>query len=72
MEEMDTPSPVAKFAKIVYDDINNGCASRKIEPAQWKKHFELHHTDSAVYLIELLQAAYLEYALSRRDTRNIL
>lgn len=72
MEEMDTPSPVAKFAKIVYDDINNGCGTRKLSPGGWKTHFELHHTDSAVYLIDLLQAAYLEYALSKRDTRNIL
>jgi len=69
---MDTPSKLSRFAKIVYDDINNGCGSRKFTPVEWKNHFLLEHPDSADYLINTLQVAYTQYALSRNTLRRTL
>lgn len=71
-EEMDTPSQTARFAKIVYDDINNGCGSRRFTPAQWRDHFKEEHADTADNLIKMLELAYIKYALSSRDNKGTL
>lgn len=71
-EEMDTPSKISRFAKIVYDDINNGCGSRKFTPTQWREHFKSEHADSAKKLVDMLEIAYIQYALSRTETRRTL
>ena len=71
-EEMDTPSKTARFAKIVYDDINNGCGSRRFTPTDWKNHFLEEHSETALELIKMLEFAYMRYALSSRDKKGTL
>lgn len=71
-EEMETPSKLSRFAKIVYDDINNGCGSRKFTPTQWRDHFKAEHPDSAGNLIAMLEIAYIQYALSRNTMKRTL
>ena len=71
-EEMDTPSRLSRFAKVLYDDINNGCASRRFTPAQWKKHFETEHPERSKKLVDMLEIAYIQYALSRTDRKSTL
>ncbi len=71
-DEMDGPSKVSKFAKIVYDDINNGCGDRRFGPVEWKNHFLAEHADSAGNLNSLLTIAYSHYVLSRSDNKRTL
>jgi hypothetical protein len=54
---------MGKFAKLCWDDINNGCAFRSYTPAQWKQHFIDKHPDSKDALISALTAAYIQYTL---------
>jgi hypothetical protein len=53
-DELDWPSNVSRFAKIVYDDINNGCGDRKFGPVEWRDHFIAEHPDSAESLNSML------------------
>ena len=71
-EEMETPSKLSRFAKILYDDINNGCGSRRFTPADWKKHFQLEHKDTAEQLTQMLELAYMKYAMSRSTMKRTL
>ena len=71
-DEMDAPSPISRFAKLLYNDINNGCGSRAFTPKQWREHFKAEHADSSDKLINLLEIAYIQYALSRSNMRRTL
>jgi hypothetical protein len=63
-DNLDDPTKVGVFAKICWDDVNNGCALSKWGPIEWKEHFEVKHPDSANKLIYLLSVAYAQYVLS--------
>lgn len=63
-DNLDTPSRATIFGKIIWDDINNGCASSKFTAVQWRDHFEEKHLDRAKALTDLLILAYAEYALT--------
>ncbi len=63
----DENGALHKFYKIVYFDINNGCASSKFDALGWKKHFCDKHADSADQLIELLSLAYAHYVMKAEE-----
>jgi hypothetical protein len=71
-DELDGPSKVSRFAKIVYDDINNGCGDRKWGPVQWRDHFIAEHPDSAGNLNSMLSIAYAQYVMSRSEKKRTL
>lgn len=50
-----------RFAKLCWDDINNGCAHVKFSLKQWQDHFAKKHPESADILISMLLDAYVEY-----------
>jgi hypothetical protein len=59
----DEDGVLHQFHKVIYSDINNGCASSKFDALGWKKHFYEKHADSADRLTELLSLAYAYYAM---------
>jgi hypothetical protein len=63
-DQLDTPSRTSAFGKIIWDDINNGCASSKFTAVQWRDHFENKHPEHKNKLTDLLMLAYAQYALT--------
>jgi len=68
-EQIDLGSPSSQFAKICWDDINNGCASIRFNSQAWMDHFNSKHKDKSEILIEMLFRAYVEY---RKETKTKL
>jgi hypothetical protein len=64
-EQLESDGPSTRFAKICWDDVNNGCANVKFGASQWLNHFEKHHKINKELLISLMLPAYQEYMLSR-------
>ena len=62
-DQLDIPGPSGKFAKLCWDDVNNGCGSARFHAVDWVKHFETKHFDSKEELVNRLVEAYGEYML---------
>ena len=65
-EQLDLGTDVSKFAKLCWDDINNGCASSRFSTQELVEHFSIKHKDKSEALTELLFTAFLEYT---RETK---
>jgi hypothetical protein len=63
IEQLGEPTKMGRFAKICWDDANNGCALRSYTPQEWKQHFIDKHPESKDKLISALTAAYVQYTL---------
>jgi hypothetical protein len=63
-DNLDTPSRTNVFSKLIWDDINNGCASSKFTAIQWRDHFKEKHPESKDKLTDMLILAYAKYALT--------
>lgn len=50
----------ARFARLVFTDIDNGCGSNKFNAVAWKAHFEEKHKESPE-LVDMLLRAFMEY-----------
>lgn len=66
-EQMEDPGDVASFAKLCWDDVNNGCASPRFTAHEWIVHFEKTHKDKSDILTERLILTYAEFI---RDTKG--
>lgn len=64
-ESLDFPSPTARFAKILFADVDNGCGSYRFNAVTWKAHFIKKHSDSPE-LVDMLILAYIEYVKARK------
>ena len=60
-EQLDEDSPLGKFAKVCYDDVNNGCASPKFSAGEWISHFEQVHRDNKDELISRFFTSFVAY-----------
>ena len=60
-EQLDDPGPHQRFAKLAWDDVNNGCAHIRFSVKQWQDHFFEKHPDSSKILIPMLIDAYVQY-----------
>ena len=60
-DQVDNGGVTAKFAKISWDDVNNGCAHATFSVGQWIEHFSVKHPDKYDLLIEMLLRAFAEY-----------
>lgn len=49
------------FAKICWDDVNNGCANARFSAKDWVKHFDDKHRDSRDDLVFQLITAFQQY-----------
>lgn len=63
LELEDDDTPAGQFQKVIFGDINNGCANSKFDALAWKQHFQVKHADSAEMLISILAEAYYQYVL---------
>ena len=59
-DSMDVPGRVAKFAKLLFGDVDNGCGRLEYDAIAWKQHFIDKHPDSP-QLIHMLVSSYAEY-----------
>ena len=60
-DQSDTGGTTAKFAKVAWDDVNNGCGNARFTAQEWIDHFTIKHSDKADTLIEMLFNSYVEY-----------
>lgn len=60
-EQLENGDSTAKFAKICWDDVNNGCAHPKFNAAQWLEHFKKKHSEKIDLLTDMLVKVYTEY-----------
>ena len=60
-DQLDVPGGTSKFAKLCWDDVNNGCAHPTFSAPQWLHHFEDKHKEHQEALITMLLAAFTEY-----------
>ena len=58
---MGIPGKAGEFAKICWDDVNNGCGNLKYNAFHWMLHFEAKHNEKKDILIEKLVLAYKDY-----------
>ena len=59
-ESLDYQGRTAKFARLVFTDIDNGCGSNKYNAVAWKRHFQEKHSESP-QLVDMLLLAFIEY-----------
>ena len=59
----DEDGVLGRFQKVVYSDINNGCASSRFTFEDWNDHFLKKHPDSAKLLISMLVTCYEFFSL---------
>ena len=64
-ESLDYQGRTAKFARIVFTDIHNGCGSNKFNAVAWKAHFIEKHADTP-QLVDMLLLAFIEYYQSNK------
>jgi hypothetical protein len=62
-EQLDDPGAMGKFAKLCWNDVNNGCAHAKYSGPQWLTHFEEKHKDRKHLLVPPLINAFQGYML---------
>ena len=60
-EQLEDPGKTADFARVCWNDVNNGCASPRFTARQWIEHFESRHKDKAIILTEGLLETYAEF-----------
>ena len=60
-EQMEDPGTTADFAKVCWNDVNNGCAHVKFTVKQWQDHFFDKHTENSQLLVKMLIDAYVTY-----------
>jgi hypothetical protein len=63
-DQLDIPSYTGKFAKLCWDDVNNGCALPTFSAKAWLNHFEEKHSENKDQLSIMLIKVYKEYMLS--------
>jgi hypothetical protein len=59
--QLEDVGPGHAFAKVCWDDVNNGCASTKFSANDWLLHFEEKHSDKKDKLISQLLISFAEY-----------
>ena len=67
LDKQEAPGNLGLFAKVVWNDINNGCGARYTSPVEWRIHFNKKHPKTAEKLSQLLSVAYTEYTKSLSD-----
>lgn len=70
-EQLDTGGTTARFAKLCWDDVNNGCAHPTFNASEWLSHFKEKHSDKIELLTEMLLNAYVEYMGASKNTKNL-
>jgi hypothetical protein len=63
LDQIDREDGVGRFARVVWEDYNSGCAAMYKDAVAWKKHFEKCHRSKLELLVQLLEDAYVEYAM---------
>ena len=62
LDQQDDQGNLGLIAKVLWQDINNGCGARYTTPVEWRIHFQEKHAKKAEILSKLVSVAYVEYA----------
>ena len=62
LDQQDEFGNLGTIAKVLWQDINNGCGARYTTPMEWRAHFQQKHPKKADILSNLLAVAYVEYS----------
>ena len=60
-EQIDDIGKHQRFAKICWDDVNNGCAHIRFSVKQWQDHFIEKHPENSKLFVKMLIDAYIDY-----------
>jgi hypothetical protein len=69
LEQDGEPGGLGLISKVIYQDINNGCAPRFTEISEWKTHFFLEHPKTHKTINTLIDEAVIYY-LHNVDDKN--
>ena len=62
LDQQDRDDSTGDCARLLWADINNGCATTMLQtPVEWKNHFERHHRKIVNKTDALLLNAYTAY-----------
>ena len=65
--QLEEVGPGHAFAKVCWDDVNNGCASTKFSVNDWLQHFEQKHLDNRDILIHRLIQSFDEFKKATKE-----
>ena len=65
--QLEEVGPGHAFAKVCWDDVNNGCASTKFSVSDWLQHFEQTHLDNRDILIHRLIQSFDEFKKATKE-----
>ena len=65
--QLEEVGPGHAFAKVCWDDVNNGCASTKFSVNDWLLHFEQKHLDNRDILIHRLIQSFDEFKKATKE-----
>ena len=65
--QLEEVGPGHAFAKVCWDDVNNGCASTKFSVRDWLQHFEQKHLDNRDILIHRLIQSFDEFKKATKE-----
>lgn len=65
LEQQDREDEVGDCARLIFEDINNGCAPSTFRDViVWKRHFVAEHPKTVDQSLILLREAYVAYIAS--------
>jgi hypothetical protein len=64
--QLEEDSPIGRFAKVCYDDVNNGCANARFSSNDWLLHFEGIHRENKEALIARFFTSFAAYNKSNK------
>ena len=67
LDQQDTGGTTARFSKLAWDDVNNGCASPRFTAQEWIEHFKDKHEEKADILTEMLFTSFVEYTKENKQ-----
>jgi hypothetical protein len=65
LDQQDRDGDVGDCARLIFEDINNGCAPSTFRDViVWKRHFVAEHPKTSEQALVLLREAYVAYIAS--------
>jgi len=70
LEQEGESGGLGLISKVIYQDINNGCALRFTDAAEWQAHFSLKHPKTYKTINKLIDDAVIYYLHNVDDKKD--